>query len=536
MKALYTFLLFFIFISAYGNKYYLNPIAGDINNPGSILSPLPSLKEVVDANMIETFEYNNLPFDSLTSSLIIKNQGALIGAGDTLILLSGMHGAVEIDRHYNADYIYVIGAEGHDPVLEKLHLRSGANWDFQNFSVSSEPYGYYLNDRLVYFESHGWRGPVSDISISYCSIYSGEDGWNWTPEEWLAKYSTAIQSDGIRMRITNNMINYVDHGINAIGAEHYVAYNVISNFGGDGLRALGYNQLFEYNIVKNCFKVDDNHDDGLQSFNLDTHDVRKITVRGNIIINTEDPNQPNQGPLQGIVGFDGPYNDWVIENNIVHVNHWHGITLLGGYDCKIINNTVIDPTPDITPGATWIRVDDQKDGTPSEGCIAANNISNKMVIDGVLSNNIILADYTDYENVFEDYKNFNFRAKAGSAVIDVGMDSLAPAIDILGVSRPQGLYSDVGAYELEVSLNTSFIEIPSISVAPNPFDNLIKLASEDIMNKVELLNFSGQKLLNRTIHERSFQLNLPNLNAGLYFLRVHFENNSEIQNIKIIKK
>ena len=35
--------------------------------------------------------------------------------------------------------------------------------------------------------------------------------------------------------------------------------------------------------------------------------------------------------------------DWVIENNVVIVDHWHGITLGGARNCRIVNNTVIDP-------------------------------------------------------------------------------------------------------------------------------------------------------------------------------------------------
>ena len=49
-------------------------------------------------------------------------------------------------------------------------------------------------------------------------------------------------------------------------------------------------------------------------------------LRGNLFINFENPNQPLKGTLQGIGCFDGFFVDWVVENNVVVTNHWHGIS------------------------------------------------------------------------------------------------------------------------------------------------------------------------------------------------------------------
>ena len=46
-----------------------------------------------------------------------------------------------------------------------------------------------------------------------------------------------------------------------------------------------------------------------------------MVLRGNTIINYEDPGQPHRGTLQGIGCFDGMFVDWVIENNVVIVDH-----------------------------------------------------------------------------------------------------------------------------------------------------------------------------------------------------------------------
>ena len=49
--------------------------------------------------------------------------------------------------------------------------------------------------------------------------------------------------------------------------------------------------VFEYNIVKNCYDVNENHDDGFQSWTTMKNEdgskkaVKNITLRGNIFIN-----------------------------------------------------------------------------------------------------------------------------------------------------------------------------------------------------------------------------------------------------------
>ena len=60
------------------------------------------------------------------------------------------------------------------------------------------------------------------------------------------------------------------------------------------------------------------------------------------------PQQPHRGALQGIGCFDGMFVDWIIENNVIIVDHYHGITLGGARGCRIVNNTVIDWT-------RWLR-------------------------------------------------------------------------------------------------------------------------------------------------------------------------------------
>ena len=54
--------------------------------------------------------------------------------------------------------------------------------------------------------------------------------------------------------------------------------------------------------------------------------------------------------MQAIGCFDGWFVNWVVENNVIITDHWHGITFLGMRDSRIVNNTVID-LDDVSPGS-----------------------------------------------------------------------------------------------------------------------------------------------------------------------------------------
>ena len=60
-----------------------------------------------------------------------------------------------------------------------------------------------------------------------------------------------------------------------------------------------------------------------------TGEVRDVVLRGNVIINNLNPDHPLHATLQGIGCFDGLFVNWVVENNVVITDHWHGISLYG---------------------------------------------------------------------------------------------------------------------------------------------------------------------------------------------------------------
>ena len=286
--------------------------------------------------------------------------------------------------------------------------------------------------------------------VEDCTLSSVADASAWTAEDWDQLACNGMQVDGVRMTVRHNRLLNVNHGISVTADEALIGGNLIENFAGDGLRGLGDYCTFEHNTVKNCYDVNANHDDGFQSWStgsagVGTGEVVGMVLRGNTIINYVDPDQPHRGTLQGIGCFDGTFVNWVVENNVIITDHWHGITLLGARDCLVVNNTVIDRNT-VTPGPPWIRIANHKNGTAPVGCVVRNNLAPTFssAAGVVEDHNLRISSPT---TVFVDPDRFDLHLLPTAPAIDTGSDIKAPALDRDRIARPQGNGIDVGAYE-----------------------------------------------------------------------------------------
>ncbi len=520
-----------LFTNAYSSTFYLDPINGSNSGTGTISSPWRTLEEVINANFIESKSFIT-PYDPNNPQLVVKNQGAPIKGGDTLMLYSGLHGEINLINYINNQNITVMNVPGNTPVFKKLHIQAGKNWVFRGIDISSEPYGVYINDKLVFLETHGWRGPVSDITIENCNIYSSETAWT-DATDWVTKVSDGIYIKADSINIINNNCLNVRFGIRMVGDNIFVSGNNITNFSGDGIRIIGSNNIVEKNIIKNCYAVDNNHDDGIQSFTNGGFTVDNNIVRQNIILNYEDPNQPLLGNLQGIGCFGGPYRNWIVENNLIIVNHWHGIAFYGFINGKIINNTVLDPTPLISPGPSWIRVEDDI-GNPSSGCIVKNNVVNTVYVTTNTSagNNTLLQTLSDYALNFVNYSTFDFHLLQTSSLIDVADSTVAPSIDLDGNTRPSGALPDIGAYEYQFPLSIESIDNEALKIYPNPFVDYVEIIGIKEKSRIKIFDINGRLIKKFSNIKTPSKLNLKNFKNGLYFIElINEKNNRKLKRI-----
>ncbi len=501
--------------------FYVDPAHGSASGDGSASRPWKTLEEVVHNNLIESFSYV-LPYDPKNPATKVKNPGAPVKAGDTILLYNGLHGTLELQDYINSSTITIMAFPGQTPVLKRVHLLACKNWVLDGLLVSSEPYSTYIKSTLVFLESHKWHGPVHSVTVQNCIIYSARQPWT-KASDWNSKMSNGIIASGDSIRILNNTISNINFGIAPVGNHTQVINNTITNFAGDGIRILGSNGIYRNNIVMNCYKVNSNHDDGIQSYTTGGLRVDSNIIEGNIILNYTDPDQPLLGPLQGIGCFDGPFNDWIIRNNIVIVDHWHGISLYGAHRCTFVNNTVLDPSPGVRPGPAWIKIENNKNGTNSDHCIVKNNITNTLAINAkttIVGNNILMRTNQQYQRNFVDYTAFDFHLLKNSICVDKADDLYAPAVDRDGTPRPQGQHADIGAYEYQVPTGIFHIKNGGFHVSPNPASDRIYISGSEGQFDVTMVDLSGRIALVRTGVSLPGYLDVTALKHGVYAVNI----------------
>ena len=455
MKSIVILLLFFLqSIAVFSTNYYCDPVNGSMSNNGSLASPWGSLEAVF-------------------------NQGVNINGGDKLILLNGNHGFPKI-LGINSSNVEIIPQNGHTPIINRLRIgntTAATNWLLNGLTIQSENVNQYPINLVELYPN------ATNITVINCTITSNQNTSSWNRNDWRTKANNGILSKGTGHKFNYNTITNVAIGLSMLSDFSQFIGNTIQYFTIDGIRGLGNDCSYIGNEIKDNISVyyySENHYDGFQSFSttpsVGNGTVSNVIIKQNTIINCTDNTRQFRGSMQGIGCFDGMYHNWTIENNVIIVDNWHGITLAGATNCRIINNTVIDPY-DISyqdpndpqqfgnVGPVWIKITAHKtDGGVNSGTLSTNNtiinyLTSTMQNDnniGTVSNNILLGTSSNYASHFANPPTYDLHLIASSSAIDAGTNSNAPNIDIENTARPQGNGIDIGAYEFQSGCNISF--------------------------------------------------------------------------------
>ncbi len=467
-----TFLCFFVSHKVQAADFYVDPMLGSMSNDGTQAHPWSTMQEVWEQGKIRTGVWSGYP------NIAVKNPDGSVHTGDTIYLLSGYHGTLTMVGAVNDDWITIKAAEGATPEFHNISIDHGAKWIFDGISIS---YTYGPDpiakpspvSALFYVTSHNFFGRSRDITLKNSTLFSYMDNSRWTTmQDWLDNtvsgvftyYSEYITIDNCNFYNTSFAIAF-------LGGQHEeIKNNFINWVSGDAIRMGGtsYSKI-EYNIVKNLYLVDANHPDLIQGWALadsaepDWMDYggqspqKGLEIRGNTLISNDSPGQLFAADAQGIGMYDGFYEDFIIENNLIVSPTTHGITLTGAINCKIINNTVVsNPLGNVS---SPIRVLPHKNRTEGYGNIVRNNICSAIgdhslftnpaekIYGGVTADHNIknLTSAMSYD-LFVNPGDFNYRLKSTAvSAIDAGSADLSPTIDLN--KYPRDASPDIGAYE-----------------------------------------------------------------------------------------
>jgi hypothetical protein len=451
MKQLFKLIFVqFICVFGYSTTYYSDPTVGTMSNPGTSSQPWANLESIF-------------------------NSGQTFNAGDIILLRNGNHGFPKING-VNTGYVNIQAQAGHSPVLDRIYIGNidtTSYWKLSNLTVQTINISPFPISLITLYPS------TSNIAIENCTIQSTNNTTTYSRNDWRTKTNNGVRAQGTNHIIQNNVISNVAVGLSIEASSTLVNNNLVQYFTIDGIRGLANDCIYQKNTVMDnivVFTYDENHYDGFQAYTccpVGSDTLKNVIIRQNTIINTSDTTRQWQGPMQGISCFDGFFENWTIENNLVIVDHWHGITLLGAINCRIINNTCVDPY-DVSPidsydpqstsvhGPPWVSIKAHKNGNPSYNNTIQNNIASALNNDtgiGTVSHNTLIVASSFYPNHFVNYLGLDYHLISASTAIDAGISNFAPYEDIDNLPRPQGYGFDTGAYEYSISVDTQYVSI-----------------------------------------------------------------------------
>jgi hypothetical protein len=389
------------------------------------------------------------PYKSMSALL----SSGLVSGGDRIFLMDGYHGPITFRGMKFSSPVTVAPMPGQVAQADSILIDSSSNIVFRDLKVwpaISVPNNggiirTYPNSSDITFDRLDVRADAT--SPSYIT---------WTKTQWLSNRRIAFLAEGARITVTNSRVTGVQYGIMAMGKSALVEKNIVDGFSGDGLRALGDDSITRNNKVQNCFQIDGTHMDGFQAYSRGPSGtpgagtLRNLVIENNKIFEwTLAQTSPIRCHLQGISMFDGMYDNARIENNMVIVSAYHGITVAGATNSMVRQNTVVNPNGQ-RGKFPWIRISSHKNGTPPSNVQVVNNLANAIANAGnpatklYVANNIIAGAAI---SEFAGFSSQNLALKSGSAAIDAGDKTKTNAADILGVARWKGKAPDVGAFE-----------------------------------------------------------------------------------------
>ncbi len=351
--------------------------------------------------------------------------------GETIQLAPGTYSSLTVNKS-PASEVIITSRDANNPAIVKRVTVNGSNWHLNNLDVRPA----FLGSNTTYAVSlKGSNNIFENSSLTY------GNSTGWTATDWNTKASSGIWvSNGSNNLVKNNLIKTVHFGITVdhTAKNAKVLHNTIDGVAGDGMRGLGDYGLFENNLILNTKQTNGNHSDCFQSWSklngtVGAGEVVGIVVRGNQCLTAVNKIDPIAANTQGYSIFDGVARDWIVENNILFSDTFHGSSLSGGNNSVIRNNTLVGGNGALpgTPNgnAVHAKVSGTKTGIAPVNSKVENNIVNNLYSmttnTNVTYTNNVSARYANYDNWFVDWRNGDMTLKASAPANGAGATPVA---------------------------------------------------------------------------------------------------------------
>ncbi|MBE7636393.1 hypothetical protein GUA87_06015 [Sneathiella sp. P13V-1] len=311
--------------------------------------------------------------------------------GEEIQLMPGEYGRVDIMNLAPAQQVTISAFDdANPPTFTQFVISNSHNLTIDNVEVRPLDVPPVYMDKYLMLIDGG-----SNIEITN-SLIQGD------PSIDYAHFAGVFYQNTTDVEFSGNELRYLERGaiFNGVTRADITENNVHSNTM-DGFNFVQVKDLLiEKNLFHEFYPAEGVHPDYIQFWTTGSTESSE-----NVIIRDNQMYQSEGGFTESIFMRDQlgnmPYKNFLIENNLIYQEHYHGITVMNVEGFDILNNTVISQTD--TSQLVAIRVLEGNDVT-IEG-----NITSKLVTEGIteltVDNNIIatkdgLYGSEKYEDIF----------------------------------------------------------------------------------------------------------------------------------------
>ncbi len=288
--------------------------------------------------------------------------------GDKIMLAAGDYGSVAIHGRNYASNVTIQSANWTNKAhFDGLNMTNSSNIMFNGLDMGRGREAADAEFSPVNFVRNS-------INIRFNGVYFHGDR-DGDPTDDLVGLSV-YDSRGVK--VTNSEFDDLGRGMYVLrSSDTQVVGNNFHDLRLDGICVAATNGIILHNnVFKDFHPVGDDHADAIQFWNTgQTRGSQNASIKNNVIWFPEDYADTLEG-IQGIwVADPGAYGyqNFVIENNLVYSNdRWNGISVFGGRNIQVRNNTVLSSTDE--DKVMWIRLEN------STGVTMTGNVTEDMVI------------------------------------------------------------------------------------------------------------------------------------------------------------